>query len=312
MEYLFQFQIIAKTETLQPIEIPFRDMYCSLYLYDINSVSIGKKAHFVISGDTRKEAYENIANNLYDFNSRLMFLACQRIVIFPYPELVLEAQNGVDVRKVLIRCFNLSGKNYLDRWNFDFKNDFFNTAIDERHMSAMKLFNDALQADLPSDQFKSLFRAIEILAGSHIIQSKCPKCGQTLNPRATNEKIDEFLTKANHNREYPEVEIPKANELRRLRGKHSHVGDDKKSLSKRKLLPNEKKGNMVEIVKILSGLIRCHFAEKYRFSWGGEVIGYGSIHQEGFEAMFRTDNPKEKFAINDIPPIEEYLNHSRN
>jgi hypothetical protein len=303
MEYLIQFQIVAKDLAhLEPIRIILNDIEVILYLHDKDLISKGKKSHFVLLENNKNEAYRKALINLDDLNRRLIFLFNERI-LFGHMEFIIENQIGNDVRNIFLRDLHLGdGHHYLNTNLIDFHMDFFNTRIDKSDIFAIGKYNEALQSDLPTEQFRALFLALERLSGCNTFEKRCGKCGALLNPRATNEQLDIFLQKANKNDIFLGREIPKARDFRRLRGRLSHVVDKTDSLTLAEI--NEK-------IRILSGLIRSHLEEKYKIMFTGGAIGGPLEYCYDYDAEFRTECPKEKFAL-DFPSLAELKNRTVN
>lgn len=287
MEYLIQYRILENSvHSNDEFEIDFEGINAKLYLKDKSILTVGKKAHFIVIANDTKEAHEKIWNNLTHFNHRLMFLTCKRVIFIHHPELIMEAQGGSDERDILFWELRSQHNNIVEPWRINQHKAFFNTRLDKRDYMAIGFYNEALQSELPIEKYRSLYLALEKLAGGK------------------ESKQEVFLKSANSDPVFRGRTIPTAKEFWNLRNDCSHANRKKKKIDRNILFEN---------TGILASLIRIHLTKKYNITYDGAGVGNNLLYPDGpFNAKFYTEHPKEKFAVEDIPSLEEYLNRSSN
>ncbi len=174
----------------------------------------------------------------------------------------------------------------VEPWRINQHKAFFDSELDDSDYMAIGFFNEALQSELPTEKYRSLFLALEKLSGGK------------------ESKQDLFLKSANSNPEFMDRTIPTAKEFKKLRNDCSHADRKKNKIDRNILFEN---------IGILASLLRIHLTKKYNITYDGSGISNGIIFPDGpFKAKYYTNNPKMEFAIEDIPPIDEYLNQSQN
>jgi hypothetical protein len=300
MEYLMQFQIIDnKTEFDDPIEFHHKDFAIKLYFLEKNWISFGKKAHIIIEAPDWHKALNIYWSHRIDLVHRLMFALNEPVILDIYPELILENQAGKVNRNIRFWDLDFPRTNYLDSNYFHNVDILLNREIIESDVLAIGYYDEALQSKLLSEQFRSLYLALEEVIGSSDVQKRCEKCGANLNPKVSNEQIDTFFSGQEKDISiFGNYDYPKGAELRKIRGKLSHPAN-KRGIIKEDLLK--------EKVKLLSRLIRCHLETKYNLEYTAFAISKPMGSSMDFLAIFKTEHPSEKFAL-DIPPTEEYIN----
>ncbi len=316
MEYLFQFQIKADDIYYKkPLDFKLDGVGITLYLDDENNwISKGKKAHITVSATNKNEAYALIWNKLGDFNNRLIFITGEAIVI-SHLEFFIFDQTGQETRDIFFRDIKLPGIHKLDYFRLNNNNEFFNLKLSDVHKSAIRFFNQAVLSNSDHEIFKSLYRAIEQLAGSKLVEAKCDKqdCGGVLicpnckstkqYPRVTTSHLQQFLDSTNHTKKFG-VRNLSAKNLAKIRGKLSHI--DFKSSKKNKFAINE----INDVNHDLSLLIRWYIEEQYEISWPGSSVNKsGTV--AAIDKQFITEHPNQKFAL-DIPPLEDFSNNRQN
>jgi len=312
MEYLLQFQVKADEVYYNgPIKFKLKDMDLILYLNDnTNWISKGKKAHIVVSASSKEDAYNSVWAKMIDFNNRLIFLTGEYIII-THLEFLIYDQTGESKRNVFFRDIKLPGKHELAYHRIIQHFDFFTNKINKTHKKAIQYFNQAILTDLANDQYKSLFLALESLAGeeqveAHCDDSKCKgllicsKCQKTKKyPKVTIKRLQDFIDKSNYSNKFGAT-IFTAKELSDRRSKLSHVA--RKTKKKRKFETSDYNHH-------LSLLIRWFLEEKYGIWPGSSVVKSGVV--AGDERKFKTNDPAQKFAL-DIPPLQELKNYNKN
>ena len=277
-------------------------MDITLYLYNKSLISNGKKAHFILESANWEEAIKTIWNCRTEFNHRLIFLMNEPIVIGLYPEFIIENQSGKKIRDIRFWDLRLSNEHYLDTTYLGNAEELFNEDIEESDFLAMGFYNEALQSNLPTEQLRTLYLALEEIIGNSPLTAKCDKCGAILNAHAANEQIDNFFAQQENDRSiFGANNYPKASELRRLRAKLSHPPNKRGIINSR---------NLEESIQVLSRLIRCHLEKRFGLDYTSYAISKPIGTLMNFHEQYITQTPKEKFAL-DIPPIAKLINHQQ-
>ncbi|HBC47091.1 MAG TPA: hypothetical protein DEO84_12265 [candidate division Zixibacteria bacterium] len=307
MEYLFQFQVDADDVKYDvPLIFHYKNIEIALYLYEKKWISSGKKIHFTVMAETWKDALKIIWDNRTEFNHRLMFLTNEAIIMGFYPEFIMENQFGKKIRNIHFWDLHLKTEHYFNPSYIGITDDRFGQVVDdflsqdikESDFLAMGFYNEALQSNLPTEQLRTLYLALEELIGGDASSKRCPECGARLNPRASNQQIDDFFSQQIEDSAiFGTCDYPKAAELRQLRGKLSHPPNKRGIVNNRDLTEN---------IKVLSRLIRCHLETKYGLDYTAYAVAkpWGTLMD--FNAKFNTEKKEERFAL-DIPPLQEYI-----
>lgn len=310
MEYLIQFRVNApEVYYEQPVNFDLKGIFLTLFLYDLDKISNGKKLHVIVSAKSKEEAYGKAWKELGDFNNRLIFFFGKPIIISHW-EFIIESQAGFEQRSIVFRDIELPGKEELFIDRLLSHRDFFSTNIADCDKAAIGYYNEALRSESPTEQFRCLYLSLEALVGHENAEVacdgcgeklKCPKCKNTKKyPRVTKKRIDDYLIKTNED----DIMIGRklaGSELVKLRAFLSHAQNKKLPISLSDLNDN---------IDSLSFIITKQIENKYNIpSYGRSMIKYGSVAIVDYY-KYHTLQIQNKFAL-DIPPLDELKNHKK-
>jgi len=275
MRYLFQHRVTSDRFSCDsPLQLNIEGAIFKLFLKNIKILTDSKKLHIIAEGDNADQAYQNIFQNLADFQNRLIFFTGKKILINEL-ELVLLSQANHEIRDVFIQGVDLNDF-AVDAYYFDGIESFLNNnKFTDVEALAINHYILALINDTYPDKFRNLYLVIEDLLKKDKKKAGCDKCGANLicpnghgtktYPTILKKDIIRFIDKIN-NKETSKFPKLSGESVFKMRQKLFHSQQKKGGIDKAEL---------EEMIHSLSLCILEYFEDKfYVHTMGGSAIEY--------------------------------------